>query len=57
MGVPRPEGQPALGMAHHFLDQKANDGHIDLVLDYANPVPAILSLKPSSTESPTTNLT
>jgi cytochrome P450 len=79
MGVPRPEGQPALGIgevdgpyhlalrhalapflspgavdkmrpfmeqsAHWFLDQKANDGEMDLVLDYASPVPAILTMK------------
>ncbi len=79
MGVPRPEGQPALGIgevdgpyhlalrhalapffspgavqkmqpfmeeqAHHFLDQKMNDGQMDLVLDYASPVPAILTMK------------
>ncbi|MGO9508650.1 MAG: cytochrome P450 [Mycobacterium sp.] len=79
MGVPRPEGQPALGIgevdgpyhlalrhalapflspgavqkmkpfmeqsAHWFLDQKINDGQMDLVLDYASPVPAILTMK------------
>jgi cytochrome P450 len=79
MGVPRPEGQPALGIgevdgpyhlalrhalapffspgavekmqpfmeeqAHQFLDQKVADGQMDLVLDYANPVPAILTMK------------
>lgn len=79
MGVPRPEGQPALGIgeidgpyhlalrhalapflspgavqklkpfmeqkAHEFLDQKIGDGHMDLVLDYASPVPAILTMK------------
>ena len=79
MGVPRPEGHPALGigeidgpyhlalrhalapffspgtvqnmkpfmeqLAHHFLDQKITDGHMDLVLDYASPVPAILTMK------------
>jgi cytochrome P450 len=79
MGVPRPEGQPALGIgevvgryhlalrhalapffspgavekmqpfmeeqAHHFLDQKITDGQMDLVLDYASPVPAILTMK------------
>src|SRR6201996_378260 len=79
MGVPRPEGQPALGIgevdgpyhlalrhalapflspgavdrlrpvmeqsAHWFLDQKAEDGEMDLVLDYASPVPAILTMK------------
>src|SRR5262249_46272049 len=78
MGVPRPEGQPALGIgeidgpyhlalrhalapflspgavqklkpfmeqsAHWFLDQKIADGHMDLVLDYASPVPAILTM-------------
>src|SRR3954464_5189293 len=71
MGVPRPEGQPALGigeidgpfhlalrhalapffspgavqklkpfmeqLAHDFLDQQAEKGHMDLVLDYASP--------------------
>jgi cytochrome P450 len=79
MGVPRPEGQPALGigevdgpyhlalrhalapffspgavqslkpfmeeLAHRFLDQKIADGRMDLVLDYASPVPAILTMK------------
>ncbi|MGB9223962.1 cytochrome P450 [Mycobacterium sp.] len=79
MGVPRPEGQPALGIgevdgpyhlalrhalapflspgavqkmkpfmeqsAHWFLDQKIHDGQLDLVLDYASPVPAILTMK------------
>ncbi|OBA70171.1 cytochrome [Mycobacterium sp. 1554424.7] len=79
MGVPRPEGQPALGIgeidgpyhlalrhalapflspgavqklkpfmeqsAHWFLDQKIADGQMDLVLDYASPVPAILTMK------------
>jgi cytochrome P450 len=79
MGVPRPEGQPALGIgevdgpyhlalrhalapflspgavdkmrpfmeqsAHWFLDQKSKDGEMDLVLDYASPVPAILTMK------------
>ena len=73
MGVPRPEGQPALGIgevdgpyhqalrralapffspgavqqmqpfmeqqAHRFLDHRIGDGHMDLVLDYASPVP------------------
>ena len=79
MGVPRPEGHPALGIgevdgpyhqalrhaltpfvspgavqklkpfmeekAHHFLDRRIGDGHMDLVLDYASPVPAILTMK------------
>src|ERR1700745_2547830 len=79
MGVPRPEGQPALGIgevdgeyhlalrhalapffspgavekmqpfmeqsAHWFLDQRIGDGQMDLVLHYASPVPAILTLK------------
>ncbi|MGA9360569.1 MAG: cytochrome P450 [Mycobacterium sp.] len=79
MGVPRPEGQPALGIgevdgpyhlalrhalapffspgaveklkpfmaekANEFLDQKIGDGQMDLVLDYASPVPAILTMK------------
>ncbi len=79
MGVPRPEGQPALGIgeidgprhqalrhamapffspgavqklqpfmehqAHRFLDQRVDDGQMDLVLDYASPVPAILTMK------------
>jgi cytochrome P450 len=79
MGVPRPEGQPALGIgevdgpyhlalrhalapffspgavekmrpfmeqsAHWFLDQRIGDGRMDLVLDYASPVPAILTMK------------
>ncbi|MHA7650410.1 cytochrome P450 [Mycobacterium sp. ML4] len=79
MGIPRPEGQPALGIgeidgpyhqalrhalapffspgaveklrpfmedkAHEFLDKHAHAGHMDLVLDYASPVPAILTMK------------
>lgn len=79
MGVPRPAGQPALGIgevdgpyhlalrhalapffspgacqklkpfmaekAHEFLDRHAADGAMDLVLDYASPVPAILTMK------------
>ena len=79
MGVPRPDGQPALGIgevdgpyhqalrhalapffspgavqkmqpfmeqsAHWFLDQHISDGRMDLVLDYASPVPAILTMK------------
>ena len=79
MGVPRPEGQPALGIgevdghyhqalrhalapffspgavqkmrpfmeqqSHWFLDQRLADGQMDLVLDYASPVPAILTMK------------
>lgn len=79
MGVPRPEGQPALGIgevdgpyhqalrralapffspgpvqkmrpfveqsAHWFLDQRIGDGQMDLVLDYASPVPAILTMR------------
>ena len=79
MGVPRPEGQPALGIgevdgpyhqalrhalapffspgavqkmrpfmeqsAHWFLDQRIGNGQMDLVLDYASPVPAILTMK------------
>jgi cytochrome P450 len=79
MGVPRPEGQPALGIgevdgpyhqalrhalapffspgavekmqpfmeeqAHWFLDQRIEDGQMDFVLDYASPVPAILTMK------------
>ncbi|OBI52174.1 cytochrome P450 [Mycobacterium sp. E796] len=79
MGVPRPEGQPALGIgevdgeyhlalrhalapflspgavqklkpfmaqkAHEFLDHKIGDGQMDLVLEYASPVPAILTMK------------
>jgi cytochrome P450 len=79
MGVPRPEGQPALGIgeidgpyhqalrhalapffspgaveklepfmeqsAHRFLDQRIDEGQMDLVLDYASPVPAILTMK------------
>ncbi len=79
MGVPRPEGQPALGIgevdgeyhlalrhalapffspgavlklkpfmeekAQEFLDQHITKGHMDLVLDYASPVPAILTMK------------
>lgn len=79
MGIPRPEGQPALGIgevdgpyhqalrhalapffspgavqkmrplmeqwAHWFLDQRIGDGQMDLVFDYASPVPAILTMK------------
>jgi cytochrome P450 len=79
MGVPRPEGQPALGLGevdgpyhqalrraltpffspgavqrmqpfmeqsvHWFLDQRIGDGQMDLVLDYASPVPAILTMR------------
>ena len=79
MGVPRPEGQPPLGVGevdgpyhlalrralmpffssgavekmrpfmeqsvHWFLDQRIADGQMDLVLDYASPVPAILTMK------------
>ncbi|OBF21414.1 cytochrome [Mycobacterium kubicae] len=79
MGVPRPEGHPALGIgevdgpyhqalrhalapffspgavqrlkpfmedkAHEFLDMHITAGHMDLVLDYASPVPAILTMK------------
>ncbi len=79
MGVPRPEGHPALGIgevdgpyhqalrhalapffspgavqkmrpfmeqsAHWLLDQHSAEGHMDLVLDYASPVPAILTMK------------
>lgn len=79
MGVPRPEGHPALGIGevdgpyhqalrraltpffspgavqkmrpfmekstHWFLDQHSADGHMDLVLDYASPVPAILTMR------------
>src|SRR6201994_1894160 len=79
MGVPRPEGQPALGigevdgpyhlalrhalapffspgavqnlkpfmeeLTHRFLDAQVPKGRMDLVLDYASPVPAILTMK------------
>jgi len=79
MGVPRPEGQPPLGIGevdgpYHlalrraltpffstgavekmrpfmeqsvgwFLDQRIADGQMDLVLDYASPVPAILTMR------------
>jgi cytochrome P450 len=79
MGVPRPEGLPALGIgevdglfhqalrralapvfspgavetmrpfmeqsAHWFLDQRIADRQMDLVLDYASPVPAIMTMK------------
>src|SRR6476660_2457869 len=79
MGVPRPEGQPPLGIGevdgpYHlalrraltpffssgaiekmrpfmeqsvqwFLDQRIADGRMDLVLDYASPVPAILTMR------------
>jgi len=79
MGVPRPEGQPPLGIGevdgpyhralrraltpffstravekmrpfmeqsvHWFLDQRISDGQMDLVLDYASPVPAILTMR------------
>ena len=31
--------------AHWFLDQRIGDGQMDLVLDYASPVPAILTMK------------
>ncbi|SPM36136.1 Cytochrome P450 [Mycobacterium rhizamassiliense] len=31
--------------AHHFLDQHIEKGEMDLVLDYASPVPAILTMK------------
>ncbi|MBV9321895.1 MAG: cytochrome P450, partial [Mycobacterium sp.] len=31
--------------AHSFLDQRIGDGRMDLVLDYASPVPAILTMK------------
>ncbi|OOK68410.1 cytochrome P450 family protein [Mycobacterium kansasii] len=30
---------------HWFLDQHSADGHMDLVLDYASPVPAILTMR------------
>ena len=79
MGVPRPEGQPPLGIGevdgpyhlalrraltpsfssgaiekmrpfmeqsvHWFLDQRVADGAMDLVLDYASPIPAILTMR------------
>ena len=79
MGIPRPEGQPPLGIGevdgpyhlalrraltpffssgavekmrafmeqsvHWFLDQRIADGQMDLVLDYASPVPAILTMR------------
>jgi cytochrome P450 len=79
LGVPRPEGQPPLGVGevdgpyhqglrralapffspravdkmrpfmeqsvHWFLDQRIADGQMDLVLDYASPVPAILTMR------------
>jgi cytochrome P450 len=79
MGVPRPEGQPPLGIGevdgpyhlalrraltpffssgavdkmrpfmeqsvHWFIDQRIVDGRMDLVLDYASPVPAILTMR------------
>jgi cytochrome P450 len=79
MGIPRPEGQPALGLGevdgpyhqalrraltpffspgavqkmrpfmeqsvHWFLDQRIGSGQMDLVLDYASPVPAILTMR------------
>ena len=28
-----------------FIDQKIEDGHMDLVLDFANPVPALVTMK------------
>lgn len=31
--------------AHWFLDQQIATGQMDLVLDYASPVPAILTMK------------
>ena len=30
---------------HWFLDQRIADGRMDLVLDYASPVPAILTMR------------
>jgi cytochrome P450 len=79
MGVPRPEGQPPLGIGevdgpyhlalrraltpffstgavekmrpfmeqsvHWFIDQKIADGQMDLVGDFASPVPAILTMR------------
>jgi cytochrome P450 len=79
MGVPRPEGQPPLGIGevdgrYHralrraltpffstgavekmrpfmeqsvgwFIDRRIADGHMDLVGDYASPVPAILTMR------------
>ena len=79
MGVPRPQGQPPLGVGevdgpyhlalrraltpffstgavakmrpfmeqsvHWFIDQRIADGQMDLVLDYASPVPAILTMR------------
>ncbi|QLL05633.1 cytochrome P450 [Mycobacterium vicinigordonae] len=79
MGVPRPDGQPALGIGEvdgpyhlalrqalapffspgacqklrpfmaeqtrHFLDRHLDEGYLDLVLDYASPVPAILTMR------------
>lgn len=79
MGVPRPQGQPPLGVGevdgpyhkalrralmpffssgavetmrpfmeqsvHWFLDQRIANGQMDLVLDFASPVPAILTMK------------
>jgi cytochrome P450 len=79
MGVPRPQGQPPLGIGevdgpyhlalrraltpffssgavekmrpfmeqsvHWFIDQRIADGQMDLVLDYASPVPAILTMR------------
>ena len=79
MGVPRPQGQPPLGIgevdgpyhlalrraltpffstgavekmrpfmeqsAHWFIDKRIADGQMDLVLDYASPVPAILTMR------------
>jgi cytochrome P450 len=79
MGVPRPEGQPPLGIGevdgpyhlalrraltpffstgavekmrpfmeqsvHWFIDQKIAEGQMDLVGDFASPVPAILTMR------------
>ncbi len=79
MGIPRPEGQPPLGIGevdgpyhlalrraltpffstgavekmrpfmkqsvHWFLDKRITDGQMDLVIDYASPVPAILTMR------------
>jgi cytochrome P450 len=79
MGVPRPDGQPPLGIGevdgpyhlalrraltpffssgavekmrpfmeqsvHWFLDRRIADGRMDLVVDYASPVPAILTMR------------
>ena len=40
-----PERAAMRQVAHWFLDQKIGSGAMDLVLDYANPVPAVITLR------------